>query len=298
MKKQNRARVLRELLTSKDKILVTPCCYDGLSATLIEQAGFSATFVSGASLTNALTGTSDIGVLSYGEYRMILQYILHSVSFPVMVDVDTGYGGTLPILRMVEEYEEMGVAGIQIEDQIFPKRCAYFGATVVSDKEMCARIHSAVKARFDHDFLIIARTDCAKSLGFKEAIRRAILYYEAGADMIFISTPSSQEDMAQLTELNVPKCTSVVEGTVTESYTPEDFFNMGFSLVKYPQTLIRATIKVQWDILKQLQCSGLSPSIMLTSQEERARLTNLKKYTDFEDDIEKKTNRPSIATSD
>ena len=116
---------LRELLHS-GKILVAPCCHDALSASLIEQSGFEATFVSGAAATNTSIGISDVGLLSYGEYRGIFQNILNATSIPVLVDVDTGYGGLLPIMRMVEEYEAMGISGIQMEDQVFPKRCVFW----------------------------------------------------------------------------------------------------------------------------------------------------------------------------
>lgn len=274
---------LRELLHS-GKILVAPCCHDALSASLIEQSGFEATFVSGAAATNTSIGISDVGLLSYGEYRGIFQNILNATSIPVLVDVDTGYGGLLPIMRMVEEYEAMGISGIQMEDQVFPKRCAFFGVSVVTAEEMCQRIQAACRARRDPNFLIIARTDCAKSLGFEEALRRVRQYYQAGADMVFTSMPPTAEAMEQLRALEIPKCVSVVEGTVTENYSPMDFQEMGFSLVKYPQTLIRTIIKTQIEVLKTLYETGKTTACrdLLCSQQERAEWTKLKKYTDFE----------------
>lgn len=278
---------LQELLHGPN-ILAVPCCHDALSASLIEQAGFEAAFVSGAALTNTSLGISDVGVTSYGEYRNALLNILHATTIPILADVDTGYGGILPILRMVEEYESMGISGIQIEDQIFPKRCAFFGVGVVSAEEMCGRIQAAVRARKDPDFLIIARTDGAKSLGFEEALRRVRLYYEAGADMVFTSMPPTKEAMDQLKELKIPKCVSVVEGTVTETYTQEDFEEMGFSMVKYPQTLIRAIIKTQTEILKILKETGRTGGYRdrLCTQKERAALTRLDHYTEFEAALE------------
>lgn len=281
-----RSARLRQLLGSGE-ILVAPCCHDALSASLIEQAGFRATFVSGAALTNTSIGISDVGLLSYGEYRSVFLNILNATSFPVLVDVDTGYGGILPILRMVEEYERMGISGIQIEDQVFPKRCAFFGVDVVPAEEMCRRVAAACKARRDPNFLIIARTDCAKALGFEEALRRVRLYYEAGADMVFTSMPPDPDAMEQLRALDIPKCVSVVEGTVTENYTPADFQEMGFSLVKYPQTLIRAIIKAQLEVLTTLKESGRTAGCasMLCSQQERAALTRLSKYTRFEQEV-------------
>lgn len=274
---------LQQLLHS-GKIVVAPCCHDALSATLIEQAGFDATFISGAALTNCSIGISDVGVTSYGEYRDVFRNILNATTIPVLADVDTGYGGILPIMRMVEEYERMGLSGIQMEDQIFPKRCAFFGVGVVSPEEMCQRIAAARNARKDPNFLIIARTDSAKALGFDEALRRVELYYQAGADMVFTSMPPDEEAMEKLKALQIPKCVSVVEDTVTENYTPQQFEAMGFSLVKYPQTLIRAIIKTQVDILRTLKETGstLPCAHMLCSQKERAELTKLEKYTRFE----------------
>lgn len=275
---------LRELLGSGE-ILVAPACHDALSASLIEQTGFQAAFVSGAALTNCSLGVSDIGVTSYGEYRAVLQNILNATSIPILVDVDTGYGGILPIMRMVDEYEQMGISAIQIEDQVFPKRCAFFGVGVVTEQEMCQRVEAASKARRDSNFLIIARTDAAKCLGFNEALRRVQAYYEAGADMVFTSMPQTEEEMAALQALSIPKCVSVVEGTITENYTPQDFQKMGFSLVKYPQTLIRGIIRTQVDLLKQLKMTGKTDGAKLCSQSERADWTHLDRFTDFEDRI-------------
>lgn len=136
MNHQNSAGHLRKLL-EKPGILICPNCYDALSARMIQDAGFPATFVSGAAMTNARLGLPDVGVTTYTEYRNAIQEILFAVDIPVLADVDTGYGGVMPIMRMTKEYEAMGIAGIQMEDQTFPKRCAFFGTTVVSTEEMC-----------------------------------------------------------------------------------------------------------------------------------------------------------------
>ena len=150
---------------------------------------------------------------------------------------------------------------------------------------MCQRVEAASKARRDPNFLIIARTDAAKSLGFNEALRRVQAYYEAGADMVFTSMPQTEEEMAALQALSIPKCVSVVEGTITENYTPQDFQKMGFSLVKYPQTLIRGIIRTQVNLLKQLKMTGKTDGAKLCSQSERADWTHLDRFTDFEDRI-------------
>ncbi len=279
-----KAAKLRELLATR-KVLACPAAYDALSASLIEKAGFEVAMVSGSALSNALTGQADVGILSYGEFRFAYQYILNATTIPLIVDADTGYGGILPIYRMMQEYQAMGIAGIQIEDQTFPKRCAYFKDTaVVSVDEMGERLKAVLAARADPDFFVIARTDSSKSLGFDEALRRARLYMDIGADMVFISVPPSTADIRRMADLSIPICTTIVEGTVTENLTLEELGDMGIKLVKYPQTLIRASIKTATDVLAELKATGRTNSYRgrLATLEERNTATNVEKYVDFE----------------
>lgn len=283
MNHQNSAGHLRKLL-KKPGILICPNCYDALSARMIQDAGFPATFVSGAAMTNARLGLPDVGVTTYTEYRNAIQEILFAVDIPVLADVDTGYGGVMPIMRMTKEYEAMGIAGIQMEDQTFPKRCAFFGTTVVSTEEMCQRIRAVAEARTNPDFLLIARTDAASSLGIDEALRRLELYKRAGADMLFVSVPPSEEALKRMTGLGLPLCVTIIEGTVTEKKTASELEAMGFKMVRFPQTLIRARIKAEADVLRCIKETGGTYALRerFVTQKERGEVTHLDELNAFE----------------
>jgi methylisocitrate lyase len=275
---------LKELLEEK-RILTAPAAFDALSAKLIQKNNFDIVWVSGASLTNAFLGNADVGMISYGEVKGVVHNIMTAVDMPIIIDVDTGYGGVLNTYRMTKEFETMGVAGIQIEDQSFPKRCAYFsGVNVVDVKEMASRLNAVLKARENKDFLIIARTDAGKSLGFKEAMRRAKLYYEMGADMLFISAPESEEELNEMVKSGIPFCTAIVEGTATENLNMLELEKMGFKIAKYPQTLIRASMKGMENALKDLKDTGTvseTKGFVVTSKQ-RNELTDLSMFTNLE----------------
>ena len=286
--KKSRATVLRELLRD-NKVIVAPAVGDALGARMVEDAGFPAVVVSGSSMSNLELGSADVGIMSYGELRNNFLNILNACTIPMIVDADTGYGGTLPIYRMVREYEAMDIAGIQIEDQVFPKMCAYYSNTaVVSAEEMIDRLRAVLEARTNPDFFVIARTDAAKSLGFDEALRRARLYYEAGADMIFITVPPRAEDMQRIADLPFPVCTSIVEGTVNEDFTVDQLAEMGFKLVKFPQTLIRASMRAMHDVLESLRRTGGTKEYRdrIATQKERGIYSHISDFSDFQAKIE------------
>lgn len=286
--KKSRATVLRELFQN-NKVVVAPAVGDALGARMVEDAGFKAVVVSGSSMSNLELGCADVGILSYGELRNNFLNILNACSIPMIVDVDTGYGGTLPIYRLVREYEAMDIAGIQIEDQTFPKMCAYYSNTkVVSADEMVERLRAVFKARTNPDFFVIARTDASKSLGFDEALRRARIYHEAGADMIFITVPPRAEDMKRIADLPFPVCTSIVEGTVNEDFTVDQLAEMGFKLVKFPQTLIRASMKAMHDVLESLHATGGTKAYRanICSQKERGLYSHIQDFSAFQAEVE------------
>lgn len=287
--KKSRAAVLRDLFRN-NRVVVAPAAGDALGARMVEDAGFEAVVVSGSSMSNLELGSADVGILSYGELRNNFLNILGATTIPMIVDADTGYGGTLPIYRMVREYEALDIAGIQIEDQVFPKMCAYYSNTaVVSAEEMVERLRAVFAARSNPDFFVIARTDAAKSLGFNEALRRAQIYRNAGADMIFITVPPKAEDMKRIAALPFPVCTSVVEGTVNEDFTVDQLADMGFKLVKFPQTLIRASMKAMHDALTSLRATGGTKAYRgrIATQKERGLYTHIGDFSDFQARIEK-----------
>src|SRR4051812_14327513 len=181
---KTRSTKLRELIASK--CVAMPGTFNAFNARLIERAGFEAAYISGAGLSNATAGVPDIGLLSLEEVARLCHYIAAAVRIPVIADADTGFGGAPNTARTVMEFERAGLAGLHIEDQVFPKRCGHLsGKEIGPADEMVGKIKSAVRARTDADFLIIARTDARAVEGFDAAVERAKKYLHAGADAIF-----------------------------------------------------------------------------------------------------------------
>ena len=191
----SKAKELRELL-KKDQIIMAPGAYDAWSARLIEKAGFPVVYMTGYGVSASVLGRPDIGLISMQEMAEAAKNICSCTRVPVIADADNGYGNTLNVIRTVTEYELAGVAGIQLEDQVMPKRCGHMeGKQVISKEEMVAKIRAAVYARRDPDTVIIARTDAIAVNGYDDAIDRATAYREAGADVIFIEAMQNQEQV-------------------------------------------------------------------------------------------------------
>src|SRR6185312_12717200 len=228
-----RAR-LRELLASPAPV-VAPGAYDALSARLIEQAGFHVVYMTGFGTTASLIGRPDVGLLTGSEMVDNARRIAAAVDVPVIADADTGYGNTINVLRTVQLYEQAGVAGIHLEDQVMPKKCGHMtGKVVIPAAEMVGKVRAAVEARQDPDFLIIARTDAAAVHGLNEAIDRGRAYAEAGADALFVEAPTSEEDIARVAaELRgvAPLVFNWAEGGRTPLLPVERIAELGFSLV-------------------------------------------------------------------
>ena len=189
-------RQLRELLASRETV-VAPGAYDALSARLIEEAGFLAVYMTGFGTSASLLGRPDIGLLSGSEMIDNARRIAGCVAVPVIADADTGYGNPINVIRTVRDYERAGVAGVHLEDQVMPKRCGHLsGKVLVPASDMAAKIGAAVAARTDPDFVVIARTDARAVEGLDGALRRAAGYLEAGADVLFVEAPESEEEVA------------------------------------------------------------------------------------------------------
>src|SRR5918994_7214104 len=192
-----RAR-LRELLAGPRPV-VAPGAYDALSARLVEQAGFGVVYVTGFGSTASLIGRPDVGLLTGTEMIDNARRIVAAVGVPVIADADTGYGNAVNVVRTVQGYEQAGVAGIHLEDQVMPKKCGHMsGKAVIGVDEMVGKIRAAVAARRDPDLLLIARTDAAAVDGLTAAIARARLFAEAGADVLFVEAPTSEVDIEQV----------------------------------------------------------------------------------------------------
>ena len=242
-------RRLRELLAAEGPVLA-PGAYDALSARLIEQAGFDVVYMTGFGTTASLIGRPDVGLLSGTEMVDNARRIVGAVDVPVIADADTGYGNAINVLRTVQMYEQAGVAGIHLEDQVMPKKCGHMsGKQVIATDEMAGKVRAAVEARQDPDFLIIARTDAAAVHGLDDAIARGRAFAEAGADALFIEAPTSEEDIARVaTELRgvAPLLFNWAEGGRTPPLPLERVAELGFSLVIFPiGTLLAATAGIR-----------------------------------------------------
>ena len=221
------------------EILVLPCCHDALSAKILEQARFTAIAAAGYGLSGSLLGMPDIGLLTGSE--MINQYrnICDAVSIPVFVDIDTGFGDLNNVIRAVKDCEKVGVAGLLLEDQTYPKRCGHMaGKEVIPVEEYLPKLRAALCAREDPDLVIVARTDSYAVFGIQEATRRARLYAGAGADMVFVEALHSAEEMRivnrALAETNTPSLANMIEGGQTPLLTCLDLQELGYSAVAYP----------------------------------------------------------------
>ena len=259
-----RAR-LRELL-SAGRPLVAPGAYDALSARLIEQAGFDAVYMTGFGTTASLIGRPDVGLLSGAEMVDNARRIVSAVDVPVIADADTGYGNAINVVRTVQLYEQAGVAGIQLEDQVMPKKCGHMsGKALIGSDEMVGKIRAAVAARTDPDLVIIARTDAVAVQGLDDALARARAFAAAGADLLFVEAPTSEEDIARVAkELAgvAPLVFNWAEGGRTPPLSLERMAELGFSLVIYPiGTLLAATAGIR-SILATLKAEGTPASAL------------------------------------
>ena len=255
----SQAKRLRELLR-KDGMIVAPGAYDGITAKLIEQAGFSAVYMTGAG-TAATHGYPDYGLVTMTEMVENAGRIATAVELPVIADADTGYGNELNVVRTVREYERRGVAGIHIEDQGFPKKCGHLDdKVIVPVDDYVAKIRAAASAKRDPDFLLIARTDSRAGAGFEEAVRRMNAALAAGADMAFLEAPQTLEEVAAVPRLVKGPCLlNVVWGGKTPAVDFADAERMGFKLAIVPGLLFKTVIGACDAALKELRATGRHP---------------------------------------
>jgi carboxyvinyl-carboxyphosphonate phosphorylmutase len=254
---------LRALLARPEPLLA-PGAYDALSARLVEQAGFDAVYMTGFGTTASLIGRPDVGLLTGSEMVDNARRIVSAVDVPVIADADTGYGNAINVVRTVQLYEQAGVAGLQLEDQVAPKKCGHMsGKAVIGTAEMVGKLEAAVAARRDPDLVVIARTDAVAVSGVSEAVDRARAYVDAGADVLFVEAPTSEADIATVaTELRglAPLVFNWAEGGRTPGLPLSRIAELGFSLVIYPiGTLLAATAGMR-TVLASLKADGV-PSL-------------------------------------
>ena len=261
--------------------IVLPGAYNALTALQIERAGFEGVYISGAALS-ASAGIPDIGLLNLHEFIFFMKYITQSVDLPCIADADTGFGSIVNVVRTVEEYESIGLCGLHIEDQIMPKRCGHLqGKTLVDESEMMAKIQAACGSRKDRNFLIIARTDARSIEGLEAAIKRANRYVEAGADAIFPEALQSKEEFEVFAKaVNVPLLANMTEFGVSPLMSSKELLEMGYRIIIFPVTALRATMKTTENLYQTLRIHG-SQKDFLKKMQTRDELYDLINYDSF-----------------
>lgn len=278
------AQTLRALL-AEERLRVMPCCWDALSARLIEQAGFPLTFMSGFAVSAARIGAPDTGLISFGEMLDQGRNICAAVSVPVIGDGDTGYGNALNVKRTVDLYARAGFAAVMIEDQVAPKRCGHTkGKLVVDREEAVSRIRAAVDAREEGaDILILARTDARHGHGLDEALWRAKAFRDAGADILFVEAPQSEAELAHVVkEVGGLHMANMVEGGATPILPPARLEDLGFRIAAYPLTLLSAAMKAMRATLADLRDGDGHPTDRLLDFADLRRTVGFDAYYEAE----------------
>jgi len=282
------ASQLRHLLAQPGPVLA-PGVYDCLSARVVEKAGFPAAFVSGAAVTASILGYPDVGLQTMPEILGQVKNMARCVDIPLIVDIDTGYGNALNLMRAVREYEAIGSAGIFFEDQTFPKRCGHFeGKKLISTEEMVVKVKAACEARRSADFVIIARTDARATHGIEEAITRGRAYAAAGADLVFVEALHNEDEMRQVAQaIPVPLQANMSEGGgKTPGVHYDRLYEMGFKIISYSGLLQRTALRGMQKALDVLRAEGSGESLYpdhLCSLVDRSELLGLERFYQLEE---------------
>jgi methylisocitrate lyase len=253
MKHQSKATTLRALI--KSGCVAMPGVPNAALARQVEGAGFPAVYISGAGLANATAGVPDIGLLTLTEVAQLAGYVAKAVRIPALVDADTGFGGAESVARTIFELERAGLAGCHIEDQEFPKRCGHLaGKRLISAEEMTAKIRAAAGARQDADFILMARTDARAVESFDEAVKRARLYVEAGADAIFPEAlQTADEFKAFAREVKVPLLANMTEFGKSPLLSLNELEEFGYRMVIFPMSAFRVAMKATDEFFRELK---------------------------------------------
>lgn len=236
---QNPGKVLRDLL-SRPEIIMAPGIYDGISARVAEQAGFSVGYLSGAGVATGYLGEPDIGLTNGSDVADVARRISVKAATPFITDADTGYGNALNVIRTVWDLERAGSAGVQLEDQVAPKRCGHLnGKQCIPAEEFAAKIRAAHDEKMYPETVIVARTDARAVYDLDEALRRGELYLNAGADVLFIEAPQTLEEIRKITETfkGVPLLTNQVIGGKTPRLTAKEAQEIGYKIIIYPDVM-------------------------------------------------------------
>jgi 2-methylisocitrate lyase-like PEP mutase family enzyme len=254
---------LRERLGSEG-ILIAHGAWDALTARMAEQAGAEAVYMSGSCVSSSVHGGPDIGLTTMTEMAARARQMAGVLSVPLVADGDTGYGNALNVRRTVQEYERAGVAAIQLEDQDFPKKCGHFaGKRLVDAAEFAAKVEAAVDAREHDDFLVIARTDAIAVSGVEDAIARAELYRDAGADVLFVEAPTSPEMMREVTSaVDGPHLANMAAKGKTPPLSKQELHALGYDVAIHPSDAFKAALKTVREVYETVIAEGSQRSVL------------------------------------
>lgn len=281
----NPRKRLKELI-ARSKLLIAPGAFDGLSARLVEEAGFEAVYLSGGAVARSM-GVPDIGLVTLSEVIERAAQVVSAVEVPVIADADTGYGNALNLIRAVQEFERVGVAAIHIEDQVTPKRCGHLeGKEVISLPEMEKKLEAAMASRTDPDFVIIGRTDARAIHGIDEAIQRGKSFARLKVDAVFVEAPESEPELERIGRsiTEVPLMVNMFKGGKTPLLPAARLQSMGFRIAIFPSETQRAAIHAMKEALGLLKREGTTEAMddRLATFQERDRLVALGKWQKLE----------------
>jgi 2-methylisocitrate lyase-like PEP mutase family enzyme len=276
---------LRRRVEQRNGLLV-PGAFNAMSARVVADQGFEAVYLTGAGLTNMHYGVPDLGIIGLRDVADATMRIREAVDVPIIVDADTGFGNAVNVWHTVRALERAGADCIQLEDQVFPKRCGHFsGKEVAPLPEMLAKIRAAADARTDPDFLILARTDSRAVLGFEAAVERAQAFADAGADILFVEATESLEEVRALPKLlNKPQLINIVIGGKTPALDAKELGDMGYGIILYANAALQGAVAGMQRALGALKRDGLlqeDPS-MVAPFKERQRLVQKPLYDELE----------------
>jgi 2-methylisocitrate lyase-like PEP mutase family enzyme len=267
--------------------LVLPGCSDALTARIAAGVGFEAIYATGAGIANSLLGSPDVGLTTMTEVLDEVARITDAVDVPVIADIDTGFGNAINARRTVRAFERVGVGGVQIEDQVFPKRCGHFDRKAVIElDEFLGKLQAVLDARADPDVVVIARTDVLAVDGLEAAVERATRFVEVGADLVFVEGPPDLETLAALPRrIDAPLVANMVEGGRTPLLSASELAELGYAVVLFANTALRVAARAARDALTELRRTGDASVLQdrMLGWDERQALVGLPEIEALED---------------
>ena len=269
---------LRKLINNKTKPLVIPGVYDAIGAKIAQKVGFDAMFQTGYGTSATLLGMPDYGFIGAAETLDNARRISNAISVPLIVDIDTGYGNALTVRKLIQELQSAGVSGVFLEDQKWPKRCGHMkGKDVIPKEEYAEKLQSAIDAKSNKDFIIVARTDARATEGLDKAIERGNYYKKLGADVIFEEAPKSLDEMKKIGKsINAPLVANMIEGGATPINSAAKLNKMGYKIILYPLSILYANTFATLKILHELKNKGTTIKLK----------NNLVRFNQFNDIVE------------